>query len=100
MGLRKLTTAAAMGAMIASLPITAAAAAPVRASQSLPTVAAGTSTAVGRTDAALEDSSDLQGRRRGFFGGGFIVVVAVVLVIIGIYFAVDDDDDDVAVSRA
>jgi hypothetical protein len=71
-----------MLSMMASAPIYSAAAAPVRASQSLPSA----TTVDARAGAELEAESQM--------GGGFLIpLLALAAIVLGILVVLDEDDD-------
>lgn len=87
MGLREISKAAIGLSLMASMPISAAVAAPVRASQSLPQTAVAVPVAPVRASADMGAESQLRN------GGWFIPLAAVVAVVLGVLVAVGGDDD-------
>lgn len=87
MGLRELSKAAIGLSLMASMPVSAAVAAPVRASQSLP------QTAVAAPVAPVRAAVDMQGESELRRGGWFIPLAALVAVVLGIVVAVGGDNE-------
>lgn len=87
MGLREISKAAVGLSLMASMPISAAVAAPVRASQSLPQTAVAAPVAPVRAGADMQDASELRS------GGWFIPLAAIVAIVLGVLVAVGGDDD-------
>ena len=87
MGLREISKAAIGLSLMASMPVSAAVAAPIRASQSLPQTAVAAPVAPVRATADMNSESQLRN------GGWFIPLAAVVAIVLGILVVVGGDDD-------
>lgn len=89
MGLRNVMKGAVIASMMLSLPAYSAAAASVRASQSVPSTVVSAPVSGVRAGAELQNESEL---RRG----GFVIpLLALGAVILGLLVLLQDDDDPV-----